>query len=134
MALPWHVIYYETEDGHCLLQEFIDGRKERDQAKILAWISQLEARGPHLPRPYADLLEDGIHELRVTASGDNVRGLYFFCYRDFIVLTHAFVKRTREVPKAEIRKAQRLRADFLSRFDERKLREKIDEDLSKPPQ
>lgn len=60
------------------------------------------------------------------------RVLYFFCYREFIILTHAFVKLTKEVPKAEIRKAQRLRTDFLSRFDEQKLREKANENLSSP--
>ena len=134
MTPIWRVIYYEADDGQCPIQEFIDGRKERDQAKILAWISQLEVRGPQLPRPYADLLEDGIHELRITASGDQIRALYFFCYRDFIILTHAFVKRTQDVPKAEIHKAQRLRADFLSRYDEQKLREKANEDLSSPPE
>ena len=58
MTPTWHVIYYEAEDGQCPIQEFIDGWKERDQAKILAWISQLEVQGPQLPRPYADLLED----------------------------------------------------------------------------
>jgi hypothetical protein len=94
MTPIWHIIYYEAEDGQCPIQEFIDGRKARDQAKILAWISQLEVQGPQLPRPYADLLEDGIHELRVTASRDQIRALYFFCYREFIIFTHAFVKRT----------------------------------------
>ena len=132
MTAAWHIIYYEGEDGQCPLQEFIDGRKERDQAKILPWIGQLEARGPQLPRPYADLLEDGIHELRVTASGDQIRVLYFFSYREFILLTHAFVKRTTEVPQAEVRRAQRLRTDFLSRFNERRLKEIINEDLSSP--
>ncbi len=29
----------------------------------------LEEKGPPLPRPYADLLTDGIHELRVKLSG-----------------------------------------------------------------
>ncbi|HUU79840.1 MAG TPA: type II toxin-antitoxin system RelE/ParE family toxin [Acidobacteriota bacterium] len=90
----------------------------RDQAKILALISYLQDQGPTLPRPYADLLEDGIHELRVRLSGDQFRVLYFFCYRRFIVLTHAFVKVTAKVPKAEIQKAKKYRSDFLSRFEE----------------
>ena len=107
------------------MREFIDARREREQAKLLSWIDLLKNRGPHLPRPHADLLEDGIHELRVTLSGDQVRGLYFFCYRNFIVLTHAFVKTTRQVPKAEIRRSQKMRTDFLSRFDERQLRERF---------
>ena len=65
MAVDWHVLYYEVPEGKCPVQEFIDSRKGRDQAKIFALISNLQERGPTLPRPYADLLEDGIHELRI---------------------------------------------------------------------
>ena len=129
MERKWHVLYYETEDGSCPVQEFIDSRKESNQAKILSWISLLEDRGPNLPRPYADLLTDGIHELRVKLSGNPVRVLYFFCFRDFIVLTHTFTKRTRRVPKSEIEQARKYRTDFLNRFDEERLKEVIDENL-----
>jgi phage-related protein len=124
----WHIVYYETVKGVCPVREFIDSQRERDQAKIFAWLSLLEAQGPTLPRPYADLLTEGIHELRIKLSGDQVRILYFFCFRDFIVVTHAFVKQTSEVPRLEIRKAQTCRADFLSRFDEKNLREAIDDE------
>ena len=129
MAQHWHIIYYQAEDGSCPIREFIDARREREQAKFFSWISLLEEQGPHLPRPYADLLTDGIHELRVTLSRDEVRALYFFCYQEFIVLTHGFVKTTRAVPESEIRRAQRLRVDFLSRFSQQTLREWIDADL-----
>ena len=67
----WHVIYYETDKGQCPVQDFIDSRhKKRDQAKLLAQIEALEQHGPTLPRPYADLLEDGVHELRIKLSSD----------------------------------------------------------------
>jgi len=118
-----------TEDAQCPIQDFIDARKMRDQAKLLNWISLLEEQGPQLPRPYADLLEDGIHELRVKLSGDQVRALYFFCYREFIILTHAFIKNTGRVPENQIRQAQQMREDFLNRFDEQRLKEEIDENL-----
>lgn len=126
MNRKWNIFYYEAENGWCPVKEFIDSRKERDQAKIFGWLSQLEDRGPSLPRPYADLLEDGIHELRVRLSGDQVRILYFFCFRDILILTHAFVKSTGRVSRSEIRTAQRYRDDFLSRFDEEELRRQID--------
>jgi len=125
----WHIVYYETLKGGCPVREFIDAQKERNQAKIFAWLSLLEVHGPTLPRPYADLLTDGIHELRIKLSGDQIRILYFFCFREFIVLTHPFVKQTSEVPRGEIERAKTCRADFLSRFDEKKLRETIDEKL-----
>jgi hypothetical protein len=123
MKAKWQVLYYETADGERPVERFIESRKDRDQAKILSWISLLEVQGPSLPRPYADLLTDGIHELRVKLSGDQVRMLYFFCYKDYIILTHAFRKQTSGVPQAEIKKAQTYRADFLSRFSEKKIKE-----------
>ncbi len=88
-------------------------------------IAALEEKGPNLSRPYADLLKDGIHELRVKLSGNQVRVLYFFCYRDFIVLTNVFTKTTAKVPEADIREAKRCRDDFLKRTDEKMLRELV---------
>ena len=52
--------------------------------------------------------------------------LYFFCYRVFIVLTHAFTKTTPKVPEAEIKKAEKLREDFLQRYDEDTLRKELE--------
>ena len=109
--------------------EFVDSSSLRNQAKILSLISFLEEKGPNLPRPYADLLEDGIHELRVKLSGDQIRVLYFFCYKNFIVLTHAFTKNTDKIPKSEIKKAQKVREDFLQRFSKNQLMEAQNEDL-----
>lgn len=40
-------------------------------------------------------------------------------------MSHAFVKKTGQVPKAEIRKSQEMRADFLNRFDERQLKRRV---------
>jgi hypothetical protein len=129
MNNKWTIIYYESAEGECPVTDFINSRSKRNQAKILALLSFLEENGPTLPRPYADLLEDGIHELRIKLSGDQVRILYFFCYKDFIILTHAFIKTTDKVPKSEIKKAKKFREDFLKRFNVKQLREVQNENL-----
>jgi len=129
MKQRWHILYYESETGICPVKKFIDSCKDREQAKIFSWISLLEEKGPNLLRPYGDLLTDGIHELRIKLSGDQVRLLYFFCYKDFIILTHSFRKHTIAVPRSEIKKAQAYRTDFLGRYTETKLREEMDENL-----
>ena len=115
----WNVLYYESETGVCEVQDYLKSRKPSDKAKALAWIKLLEEQGPQLPRPYADLLRDGIHELRIKLSGDQLRVLYFFTFKDLIILTHTFVKRTSKVPAAEIEKAIRIRELFLKRFPKR---------------
>jgi hypothetical protein len=118
----WHILYFENSKGYSQVFEFIENRDTREKAKILAWLEQLEQQGPNLPRPYADLLEDGIHELRVKLSGSQVRVLYFFCFRDFIILTNVLIKTTDKVPKIEIHIAKKCRVDFLSRNNEQNLR------------
>lgn len=125
----WIVIYYETIDGKSPVEDYISSKNENNRAKILSLISFLEEKGPILPRPYADLLEDGIHELRIKLSGDQVRILYFFCFKDFIVLTHGFVKTTKLVPISEIKRAKKYRDDFLSRYNEKMLREELNENI-----
>lgn len=126
----WNVVLYETEDGICEVADFLEGRKESAQAKAFAWINKLEEEGPQLPRPYADILRDGIHELRIKMSGDQVRILYFFVYKDVIVLTHSFIKNTDKVPNEEIDKAIKIQRDFTKRFTKR---EALNEILKKSP-
>ena len=121
MSKKWKVVYYSEQNGSIPVKEYIDGLSIREQAKTLSFIGLLEEKGPNLPRPYADLLGDGIHELRIKLKGTQVRILYFFCYQNMIVLTNVFDKYSDKVPKEEIKSAKENRKDFLSRFSEKKI-------------
>ena len=57
--------------------------------------------GHELRRPEADLLRDGIYELRVGLSGVNYRMLYFFYGNKAVVISHGLTKE-RIVPPKEI--------------------------------
>jgi phage-related protein len=118
----WQVHYYSREDGSMPVKEYIYNLSLRERAKIMAFIELLEDRGPSLPRPYADLLNDGIHELRIKLTGTQTRILYFFCYQDIIVLTNIFDKHTKKVPLDKIELAKESRTDFLTRFNENDIR------------
>jgi len=122
MSKKWHVLYYVTPNGYKPVEKYIDDLSFNEQAKILAFIDNLEKNGPNLHRPYADLLEDGIHELRIKITGTQVRVLYFFCYKDIIILTNVFDKNTDKVPKSEIKLAKDSRLDFLFRYTEQEIR------------
>lgn len=125
----WKIVYYEDSSGTSPVYEFINSQKVGNQAKIASWLSLLEEKGPLLPRPYADLLRNGIHELRIKLSGNQIRFLYFFCFQDFIVLTNSFRKTTSKVPEKQIRIAEKCRDDFLVRYTEKRLQEEYDEDF-----
>jgi phage-related protein len=131
MANDWHVYYYPKDNDTMPVKDYIDSLSLRERAKTMAFISLLEDKGPNLPRPYADILDDGIHELRIKLTGKQVRILYFFCFKDIIVLTNAFEKHTNAVPESEIKSAKESRADFLARFKETDIRSN-DEKLQRP--
>ncbi len=122
----WKVIYYEDNSGRSDVYEFIESRSIREKAKVIALLGILEEKGPQLPRPYADLLTDGIHELRIRLRSDRIRILYFFCFREFIVLTNVFTKSTERVPSRELRRARKLRSEFLRRKTEKDIREEYE--------
>jgi phage-related protein len=122
MNSKWHVTFYIKQDGTKPVEEYIRKLSTNERAKTSTLIEELEKKGPELHRPYADLLEDGIHELRIKLTGDQVRILYFFCYKNIIVLTNVFEKYTDEVPKSEIKTAKKNRDDFLARYTEEEIR------------
>ena len=122
MSNGWRVIYYSGEDGSVPVKKYIDGLSIRERAKTMSLIELLEEKGPNLPRPNSDLLEDGIHELRIKLTGTQVRVLYFFCYQNIIVLTNVFDKHSEKVPKSEINIAKENRVDFIARYKEKDVR------------
>jgi phage-related protein len=60
--------------------------------------------GHELRRPEADLLRDGIYELRARLGTVNYRVLYFFHGRNVAVLAHAITKED-EIPIVETNRA-----------------------------
>jgi len=80
----------------------------------MALLQLLEEEGIHLHRPYADLLEDGIHELRAKVSKLRYRVFYFFWQGNIIVITHGITKTTKRVAPREMRRAKAYRDDWLA--------------------
>ena len=72
MPKKWTVLFCDPERRVLPGHEFPGRLEPRHRVKILRLIGLLEDMGPTLPRPYADLLHDGVHELRVTLSGEQV--------------------------------------------------------------
>ena len=129
MSKKWNVLFCDPFMKPCPVSEFIDTCRSEHQMKILHFIELLEEMGPTLPRPYADLLEDGIHELRVKLSGDHMRLLYFFCFESYIIIYRALRKSTSKVPVEYIRETRRYREEFLDRMDLETLRRIADVEL-----
>ena len=93
----------------------MDGLLLKVRAKAEKWMEKLEEEGPNLPRPYADVVRGKIRELRVSFTSNEYRFLYFFFGRR-IIITHGFLKKTRQIARGEIERAERTMRDFLQRY------------------
>jgi len=94
------VVFYRERGGSAPVLEWLDNLPSKAQDKCLVKIERLRDLGHELRRPEADLLRDGIYELRVGLQGLNYRVLYFFHGRLAAVLAHGLVKERVVSPKA----------------------------------
>jgi len=124
MDKEWKIIFYENENGECPMDDFMNLLSDVDKEKIVKWIKYLKNVGAELRRPQGDYLREGIYELRVRLqSYKQTRTLYFFCFENYIVLTHSFAKTTEEVPQKEINKALKFKENFLQKYNKNNIEE-----------
>jgi len=115
--LPQTEIFFfrEPKDDGVPLLEWLGDLPLKVQAKCAVRIDRLGELGHELRRPEADLLRDGIYELRASYQGAHYRILYFFAGKAVVVLSHGLTKE-REVPPVEIdlaiERKQKVEADF----------------------
>lgn len=110
------VIFYRDERGEAPVADWLRELRRKNRkafANCVARIEQLAAEGHELRRPAADILRDGVYELRAKHRNVQYRILYFFHprSRNVVILAHAIVKEGAAVPPVDIeRTIQRKRA------------------------
>lgn len=113
--IVYQVLFYQSDNDDSPIDNFLDELDIKARAKVEAYLSLLAEHGPNLKRPYADHVRGKIRELRVHYSSNLYRIFYFFCLKDFIVLVHAFTKKTQQLKAGDIELAERRMSDWLRR-------------------
>jgi len=104
------VIFFSEADGTTPLLEWVDDLPSKVQDKCIVKIERLVEMGYELRRPEADLLRDGIYELRIAFRSLQYRILYFF-HENMAVISHG-LKKESEVPGKDIEIALKRREMF----------------------
>jgi hypothetical protein len=111
----YQIIYYQTPRGEEVVKSFLDGLEKKVQGKIYFSIALLQEQGPNLKRPYADIVQGKIRELRVRFAHNQIRILYFFFHNDQIILLNGFKKKEWAIDLREIEKARQRMEDWIAR-------------------
>ena len=116
------VVFYREADGTVPVLKWFENLPAKAQDKCRIKLQRLAELGHELRRPEADLLRDGVYELRVGLQHINYRILYFFHGRAAAILAHGLTKENR-VPNTAIdtalaRKQRYEQAPHLHTFEE----------------
>ena len=96
-------------NGRVLTTDFIGELPERDRSRVGAFLSRVCETGP--PRSIESFrkLDEHIWELK----SSQVRLLCFFDGVKRMIITNGFLKQQPKLPRAQLQRANRLRAEFL---------------------
>lgn len=89
------VVFYQDSTGESPVVEWLAELRATNPkafANCRARIELLAQFGHELRRPAADILRDGIYELRAKQGHVQYRVMYFFHGRNVVVLAHALTK------------------------------------------
>jgi phage-related protein len=112
-------VYYRDADGSQPVRAFLWAlpRTKREALKDqIDRLNLLSDRVPHLPFPHSSHVEHELRELRCHYGRVLYRVLYGRSDR-FLILLHAFEKRTREIPAGEKQLARERWHDFKAGMD-----------------
>ena len=115
-------IYYQDQNGKKPVKEFINKLNDKTKAKVLASTKILCDNWKELGRPIVDHLGDGLYELRVQFSSNNVRIFYGYIHKDYIVLLHGILKKTSKILEKDKQKAKKRMLDFKKSYSEGKIK------------
>ena len=98
--MNFEVLYFVDEKGNAPVRGYLKALPSPEKAKVYAYLKHLSDAGYNMRRPFADYMGDktGLYELRPGRH----RVLYFFLVRNKVILLHAFLKKTDEIPKRDI--------------------------------
>jgi phage-related protein len=105
--MPATDIAFYAEDDTVPVLDWLEDLYRLDKkaaAECIARVRLLAQFGHELRRPHADILRDGIYELRAKRGRVQYRILYFFHGRNVALLAHALTKEDK-VPAIDIHRA-----------------------------
>ena len=110
------VNFYKTVSGRSPIEEFLDTLTARQSQKV-AWVLNLVEELNIVPAQYFLKMPDtkDIWEVRVKVGSNIFRFLGFFDGAQFLILSHAFQKKSQKTPRQAIRLAEDRKRDYFRR-------------------
>jgi len=110
------VNFYKLSSGRSPIEEFLDSLTTKQAQKVI-WILNLIEEMDVVPSQYFQKMRNtkDLWEVRVRVGSNIFRILGFFDGAQFLILAHAFQKKSQKTPKRAIRLAEERKQDYFRR-------------------
>jgi phage-related protein len=98
---PLDCVFFETGQKNQPVRDFLLKQQREDRKKIGADIFTVQEGFP-LGYPLVEKVEQDIWEIRSTVT-DGICRIFFTIYKGTMILLHGFIKKSRKIPKAELK-------------------------------
>jgi len=116
----YEIEFYDTQEGKCPVQDFLDSLEPKMLAKTLKTIDLLEINGPALREPYSASMGNGLFELR-TKQGSNLSRILYFLRREKGNSDEWIYQENTKTPRSDLRLAGKYKADYEQRKNNEQL-------------
>lgn len=106
MTSRWQIDDVRTAKGGRPVKAFLDKLSKQAKARVYAVLEMLAQEGNRLRMPKSRSLGEGLHELRISHPEGPFRIIYCFLPDRKVLLLHAFVKRTEQIPRQDLELAR----------------------------
>jgi len=99
------VYYYINPRGEKPVKKFLDSLSEKAQAKTLRVFQYIEMYGLRSILPHTKKLTGTpLWEIKILGR-NNIRVIYVMPRKNFVLVLHGFIKKTKKTPKKELKTA-----------------------------
>lgn len=107
------VKFYQTTRNRCPIVDFIEKQPERDQAVILAVLSDINEFGFNAKGCQFRQLEGKLWEIKIKTPSGGYLLLYVTIDKASLFILHAFKKKTQKTPTKELNTARKRLKEIL---------------------
>lgn len=108
------VRFFQLGNGKEPVREFLQSLPNKDKKTVGEDIKTIELGWP-IGMPVAKKIERNLWEARVTISQNRRVRILFTIYKSYMVLLHAFIKKSGKIPKLDLDLAKTRRAGLLGK-------------------
>ncbi len=108
------IYFYKTKTGRSPIEAYLDRLPERDKARFMEAIEEIEQNGLLAARVIFKPIDGKLWEIKLRSYSGGYRVFYVMVSKEAMTWLHVFTKKSRKTPKQEIQIARSRMKEILS--------------------